>query len=72
MSNRNKNYNNIDGTRLILLILTFFTWFIGALLYILIIKPKGMELIICILACFIPVIPAVILVLNAFGIINLG
>lgn len=70
MSNKNKN-SNISSTRLILLILTLFTWFIGALLYIIMIKPKGVELIVCILAIFIPVVPAIILWLNAFGLVSL-
>lgn len=68
----NKNASGPDSKRIILLVLTFFTWFIGALLYLLLAKPKGVELIICILACFIPVIPAVILILNAFGIVKLS
>ncbi|MGL5617938.1 MAG: hypothetical protein ACRCWU_02730 [Metamycoplasmataceae bacterium] len=66
-----KKNSNVDGTRLILLFLALFTWFIGSLLYLFIVKPKGMELIVCILAIFFPVIPAVFLWLNAFGIINL-
>ena len=71
MSNNKKQGNNVDGTRLVLLILIIFTWFIGALLYLFMVKPKGMELVVCILAIFIPFIPGVILFLNAFGIINL-
>ncbi|MGL5732854.1 MAG: hypothetical protein ACRCXE_02185 [Metamycoplasmataceae bacterium] len=70
MANSKKN-SGIDGTRLILLILALFTWFIGALLYLFMVKPKGMELVVCVLAVFIPIIPAVLLWLNAFGIINL-
>ncbi|MGL5590982.1 MAG: hypothetical protein ACRDCJ_02975 [Metamycoplasmataceae bacterium] len=71
MAKNNKN-SGVSGTRLILLILALFTWFIGGLLYLFMVRPKGMELIVCILAIFIPVIPAVFLWLNAFGIINLG
>ncbi|MDK2819880.1 MAG: hypothetical protein KFW07_03520 [Mycoplasmataceae bacterium] len=66
-----KNTKSPDGTRIVLLLLTIFTWFIGALLYLLLVKPKGVELIICILAIFIPVIPGILLFLNAFGIINI-
>ena len=71
MSDNKKQRNNVDGTRLVLLILTIFTWFIGALLYLIMVKPKGMEFIVCILAIFIPFFPGIILLLNAFGIINL-
>ncbi|MGL5205388.1 MAG: hypothetical protein ACRC7B_00510 [Metamycoplasmataceae bacterium] len=68
---KNKSNKGTSGTRLILLILALFTWFIGALLYLFMVKPRGMELVVCILAIFFPVIPAIILWLNAFGIINL-
>lgn len=67
-----KNTSGPDSKRIILLVLTFFTWIIGAILYLIMVKPKGVEFIVCILACFIPVIPAVILILNSFGIIKLG
>ncbi len=72
MSNKKQgNKSGADGSRLILIVLTIFTWFIGALLYLFMIKPKGLELVVCVLACFIPVIPGVILLLNAIGIINI-
>ncbi len=72
MSNNNLGKNSSsDNSRIILIIITIFTWFIGALLYLFMIKPKGLELVVCILACFIPVIPGVILLLNAIGIINI-
>ncbi|MGL5204627.1 MAG: hypothetical protein ACRC63_00085 [Metamycoplasmataceae bacterium] len=70
MEDNNKK-SNVDGTRLIILFLALFFWFIGALLYLFIAKPRGAELIVCILAIFIPVIPAILLWLNAFGIISL-
>lgn len=68
----NQNTSGPDSKRIILLVLTFFTWIIGAILYLIMVKPKGVEFIVCILACFIPFIPAVILILNSFGIIKLG
>ena len=72
MSNNNLGKNSSsDNSRIILIIITIFTWFIGALLYLFMIKPKGLELVVCILACFIPVIPGVILLLNAIGVINI-
>lgn len=63
---------NIKTNRLVSLILCLFTWFIGAIVYLLWCKPKGLELIICILAIFIPIIPAIILWLNAFNVISLN
>ncbi len=68
---KSKNNLNTDNTRLILIIVTIFTWFIGALLYLFIVKPKGLEFIVCVLALFIPIIPGVILLLNALGVINI-
>ncbi len=70
-NNKPGKHSNVDNSRIILIIITIFTWFIGALLYLFVIKPKGLELVVCILACFIPVIPGVILLLNAIGIINI-
>lgn len=64
MSNKNSN-------RLLLLILMIFTWFVGAILYLVFIKPKGIEFILVILAIFIPFIPGIILLLNALDIIKL-
>lgn len=66
-----KKSKSPDGTRIVLLLLTLFTWFIGAILYLLLVKPKGVELIVCILAIFIPILPAILLFLNAFGIIKI-
>lgn len=64
--------NNVDTTQLILLICVILFWFVGAIIYLVIEKPQGMNMYLTLAALIIPVIAGVLLMLNVFGIINLG
>lgn len=64
--------NNVDTTHLILLICVILFWFVGAIIYLVVEKPQGMNMYLTLAALIIPVIAGVLLMLNVFGVINLG
>ena len=62
---------DVDTTQLVLLICVILLWFVGAILYLVIEKPEGMNKILTLVAIILPVIAGVLLALNVYGVIDL-
>ena len=62
---------DVDTTHLVLLICVILLWFVGAILYLVIQKPEGMNKILTLVAIILPVIAGVLLALNVYGVIDL-
>lgn len=69
---KESSVGDVSTTQLVLLICVVLFWFVGAILYLVLIKPEGINKILTLLAIIIPVIAGVLLILNTYKVINLG